>query len=201
MTEIDLLSDSPDNASVPDSPALESISKLAEEYDLLQKDLKILAERTRVREERIKEIQQRAMPLAMEQAGVTSFVAKNGRSVKIVERINGNIPAVSTIQKAKGEDRIALQTRREQAIAVVREKWSGLIKTELSVSFGKGEAGLAARTAQLLREQLQLNPSIDETIHPATLNSHFKELKDSGRLGEIPVEPFNLFIGPIAEIK
>jgi hypothetical protein len=201
MTEIDLLSDSPDNQQVPDSPALESISKLAEEYDLLKKDLKILAERTRIREERVKDIEQRAMPMAMEQAGVTSFVAKNGRSVKIKEIINGNIPALSTIDKKKGLERDTLLARRNQAFDIIRKKWSGLLKTELSVSFGKGEADLATRAVELLREQLQLTPTIDETVHHATLNAHFKELKDSGRLGEIPVEPFNLFIGPIAEIK
>ncbi|HKU52552.1 MAG TPA: hypothetical protein VJQ25_08800 [Nitrospira sp.] len=201
MTEIDLLSDSPDNAAVPDSPALATISKLAEEYDLLQKDLKILAERTRVREERVKEIQQQAMPLAMEQAGVTSFVAKNGRSIKIKEIISGSIPAISSIQKAKGEDRVKLETRRITAFEVVRKLWPGLLKTELSVSFGRGEAELALRAAKLLREQLELNPAIDESVHHASLNSHFKELKDTGRLGEIPPEPFNLYIGPIAEIK
>lgn len=201
MTEIDLLSDSLDNQPVPDSPALATISKLAEEYDLLQKDLKILAERTRIREERVKEIETRVMPMLMEQAGVTSFVAKNGRSIKIKEIVNGNIPALSSIYKKKGAERDALLARRNTAFAIIREKWSGLIKTELSVSFGKGEAGLATRAVELLREQLQLTPTIDETVHPATLNSHFKELKDSGKLGEIPVEPFNLYIGPIAEIK
>jgi hypothetical protein len=137
----------------------------------------------------------------MSEAGVTSFVTKSGRSVKIDEVINGNIPAISTIEKAKGEERVALEARRNEAIGIVRSKWPGLIKTEVSVSLGKGETELATQMVELLRKEFDVAPSVDETIHPASLNSHFKQLKDDGKLEEIPQEPFALYIGPIAKIK
>lgn len=199
---IDLLSDSPDFQQVPDSPALVSVSKLAEEYGLLEKDIKTLEERILVRQVRMKDIIERAMPQAMEQAGVTAFTANNGRSIKIEDRVTGNIPAKTTIEKTKDSImRAALIARRDLAIGIVREKWPGLIKTELSVSLGMGETQQALRIAKLISDQFQLASSIDETIHPASLNSHFKELREQGKLGDIPVEPFALYVGPFAKIK
>jgi hypothetical protein len=199
---IDLLDDSPDGKPVPDSPSLQSVSKLAIEYGLLEADIKTLKEQIAVREARMNTIVKEAMPMAMEQAGVSSFTASNGRSIKIEEIVNGNIPAESTINKERDPARkAALIARRVEALGVVRSKWPGLIKTELSVSLAKGETEQALRIAELIRKQFQLTSTIDETIHPASLNSHFKELKDNGRLGEIPIEPFALYIGPIAKIK
>jgi hypothetical protein len=200
LGSIDLESDGA-AAPVPTDEKIAAISKLAVEYDLLQKDLKILEERTRIRKERCLQIEREAMPLAMENAGVKAFVASNGRSIKIDEIVSGSIPAKSTIDKAKGDEKQTLITRREAAYAVINEKWPGLVKTELSVSFGKGEAEVALRMAKLISDQFQRTAAIDTSVHPGTLNSHFKELKEQGKLGEIPVEPFDLYIGPIAKIK
>lgn len=198
---IDLLLDSPDNAT-PNSEALKGVSDLAIEYGLLEADIKTLKQRITIREERMEAILTQAMPRAMEQAGVESFVASNGRSVSVSEIVNGNIPAIGTIEKAKDSQvKAALILRRNTAIEVVRNKWPGLIKTVLSLSLGKGETEQALRIAELLRKQFQLDPSIDETIHPQSLNSHFRELKEAGKLGDIPVEPFALYVGPRAKIK
>lgn len=202
MTEIDLLSDSPDSQPVPDSPALQGVSKLAIEYGQIEADIKTLQAKIDIREARKKVIVEQAMPMAMEQAGVTSFVASNGRSVTIEDRVNGNIPAVSTIEKEKDPSKkAALFARRTESLGIVRLKWPGLIKTELSVSLDRGATEQALRIAKLISDQFQLTASIDESIHPATLNKHFKELRDQGKLAEVPVEPFALYVGPFAKIK
>jgi hypothetical protein len=202
LSDIDLLADSTDQGNqVPDSPALSKVSELVAKYDVLGGDIKRLEALLGEKKQARSEIERELLPTAMTEAGVTSFVTKSGRSVKIDEVINGNIPAISTIEKAKGPEKEALLQRRTTAIAVVHEKWPGLIKTEVTVALGKGETDLASQMVELLRTQFDVEPSVDETIHPATLNSHFKELKDNGRLEEIPVEPFQLYIGPIAKIK
>ncbi len=199
---IDLLADSTDLGNqVPDSPALSKVSELVAKYDEIGGNIKRLEASLAAAKQQKSSIEQELLPVAMSEAGVTSFITKSGRSVKIDEIINGTIPAISTIEKLRGPEREALQRRRDIAYAVVREKWPGLIKTELSVSLGKGEVELATQIAELLRKQFDVSPSIDETIHPASLNSHFKELKADGRLEEIPAEPFQLYIGPIAKIK
>jgi hypothetical protein len=202
LGSIDLLSDSMDHGNqVPDSPALSKVSDLVAQWDVLGGDIKRLETTLAAKKASRADIEKELLPTAMSEAGVTSFVTKSGRSVKIDEVINGNIPAISTIEKAKGEERAALEARRNEAIGVVRSKWPGLIKTEVSVSLGKGETELATQMVELLRKEFDVTPSVDETIHPASLNSHFKQLKDDGKLEEIPQEPFALYIGPIAKIK
>lgn len=202
MFDIDVVGDSPDNKQVPDSPALESVNKIVAEWDLLQSDLVALAQRVTVREERVKRIESELLPQAMEQAGITSFVTKSGRSVVIEDKVSGNIPAATSITKEKDPARrAALVQRREEAFRVVAEKWPGLIKTEVNVSLGRGEMDVAIQAVKLLRDQLDLSASVDQSINHNTLNSHFKELRDMGKLEEVPVEPFALYIGPHAKIK
>jgi hypothetical protein len=202
LSGIDLLADSTDmGTQVPDSPALAKVSELVANWDILGGDIKRMEAAVAAKKQQRSDIEKELLPTAMSEAGVTAFVTKSGRSVKIDEIINGNIPAKTTIEKAKGPEREALIQRRTLCLSIVQEKWPGLIKTELSVSLGKGETELAAQVAELIRTQFSLEPTIDETIHPASLNSHFKELKDEGKLEEIPVEPFALYIGPIAKIK
>lgn len=202
LDSLDLAADSPDNATaVPDSPALKTVSTLVAEWDVLKGDLVKIARWEMERKARIKEIEEKQLPSAMEQAGVSAFTTPSGRSVKIDEVVWGNIPALSTIEKAKGEERQRLIARRELALKTIAEKWPGLIKTEVSVSLGKGETELANRIVALLREQFDIPAEVDESVHHGSLNSHFKEMKEQGKLGEVPVEPFELYIGPIAKIK
>lgn len=202
FADLDLTADSPDKAeAVPDSPALQTVSKLVAEWDTLKGDLVKIARWEAERTARMKQIAELALPSAMEQAGVTSFTTPSGRSVVVDEIVKGGIPAISTIEKAKGAEKAALIARRDEAYRVIAEKWPGLIKTEVSVSLGKGEAELAARIVGLLREEFSITAETDVSVHHGTLNSHFKELKEQGRLGEVPVAPFELYIGPFAKIK
>jgi hypothetical protein len=107
------------------------------------------------------EIENELLPNAMSEAGVTSFVTKSGRSVKIDEVINGNIPAISTIEKLRRVRNVPhWKRRRNEAIGiVVRSKWPGLIKTEVSVSLGKGETEVASQMVELLRKEFGVAPS------------------------------------------
>lgn len=202
--EIDLLADSQDlgnQQTVPDSPVLQRISELVADYDKMGGDLKRMAELMATITARRTQIEQETLPTAMAEAGIASFVTKSGRSVKVETVVRGNIPALSTIEKARGDERRVLEGRRVTALDIVRQKWPGLIKTEVVVSLGKGELGLATKIVEALRKGFDVQPSVDETIHPQTLNSHFKELTENGKLEEIPAEPFALYVGPIAKIK
>lgn len=190
-----------DARSVPNSPALTNVSNLVEEYDKLGQDLKVLLVRVEALGARRVQIERESLPAAMQEAGVSSFTTTWGRSVEVKQIVSGNIPALSSIEKAKGPEKTLLLSRREKCLAVIKAKWPGLIKTELSVSLGKGQTGLASRIAELLRKQFELDPSVDESVHHQTLNSHFNQLKDDGKLEDIPAEPFGLYVGPIARIK
>ncbi len=200
--DIDLLADSSDlGTSVPDSPALKQVNELVAEYDRLGAEMQTLAERMAARAARRKSIEEELMPGAMMEAGIQTFRTTSGRSVVVETVVRGNIPALSTIDKAKGDEKQFLLARRSTAIGIVRDRWPGLIKTNLTLSLGRGEAEVANRIAELIRNQFKLSPEIEENIHPQTLNSHFKEMMADGKLEEIPGEPFALYTGPIAKIK
>lgn len=202
LTKINLLEDSTDHGTqVPDSPALSKVSELVAQWDVIGGDIKRMEMALEAKRKARGDIEKELLPNAMSEAGVTSFVTKSGRSVKVDQTINGNIPAVSTIEKAKGDERVALENRRMEAIGVVRDKWPGLIKTEVVVSLGKGETDLASQMVKKLRELFGVAPTVEEIINHMSLNAHFRQLKDDGKLEEIPVEPFALYIGPIAKIK
>lgn len=202
LAQFDPLADSPDNkAAVPDSPALQNVSNLVTEWDKNKGEVKKLEAMLAERKARMRAIEENDLPASMTEAGITKFVTSTGREVVVDEVVRGNIPALTTIEKLKGGDRVIMEKRRNEAYDYVREHWPGLVKTELSVSLGKGETEVATRIAELIRNQFELDPSIDETIHPASLNSHFKELKNDGKLEEIPADLFSLYVGPIAKIK
>lgn len=202
MTEIDLLADSTDQGnSVPDTAALKQVSSLVASWDKINSELKAMATKTAILSAQKKEIENRLLPDAMASAGTKKLVTTSGRTVEVDDIVNGNIPAPSTIEKAKGSERDQLQARRIMALEVVRSKWPGLVKTELVVTLGIGETELATRVALLIRDQFSLEPEIKENINPNTLNAHFRELKSEGKLADIPVEPFSLYVGPYAKIK
>ncbi len=201
LSGIDLAADAQAAQASPDSPALKSVADQVREWGLAKRRIADLAQELGRLSAVVTEIEQVRLPAAMAEAGVQSFTTPDGRSVKIEVVARGNIPAMTSIEKAKGAEKAALVARRNTAIEYVRTHWSGLIKTELSLSLGKGEAEVALRIAEMIRNQFQLSPTVDETIHPATLNSHFNELREMGTLKDVPTEPFAMYVGPIAKIK
>lgn len=201
--ELDLEADSLEAKPAPaaNSPALAYVVALVVEWDKYQADKAAAEQQEKTAQFLILDIERKRLPDAMAAAGLTSFKTSTGRSITIETKPSGNIPALSTIEKAKGTLRDELQKRREAALAYVKSKWAGLLKTEVSVALGRGEAGLAPRIAELLREQFALTPEVSENVNPQTLNSHFRELSDQGKLGEVPADLFALYVGPIAKIK
>lgn len=177
------------------------VAKLVEEYDEKCRQIEATEELLSSLKKRKAEIETAALPVAMTEAGISAFKHVSGRSVTVKTVCQGNIPAETSVSKAKPDVRQQLLTRRLSGLAYVRQHWPGLIKTELNLSLPKGEAEVALRIAELIRNQFKLTPSVAEIIHPATLNSHFKELMEQGKIGAVPADLFALYIGPIATIK
>jgi hypothetical protein len=200
--DFDLEGDSLEQATpIADGEKLKAISALVDEWDKHQA-LILRAETALYRaKEQVAQIEKERLPAAMAEAGVTSFKTASGRAIAIETVANGNIPALSTVEKAKGSLRVALQERRDRALTYVRTYWPGLVKTEVSLALGRGEAEMASRIAEFIRKEFKLTPEVAETIHPSTLNAHFKEINQQGKIGEVPAELFALYVGPIAKIK
>jgi hypothetical protein len=112
-------------------------------------------------------LEQEDLPDLMLELGLTSFKMDNGASVEVVPDVQCGIT----------EER-----RRAAHDWLIENNFGGLIKTEVSVAFGKGEL----EQAQALAEQV--HGSVKESVHSATLKSFVKEQMAAGA-----AVPFDLF--------
>lgn len=121
-------------------------------------------------------LEQEDLPDLMMELGLSSFKMDNGASVEIVNEVQCGI----------SEDR-----RRDAHNWLIEHNFGGLIKTEVSVAFGKGEL----EQAQALAEQV--HGQVKEAVHPATLKSFIKEQMAAGS-----AVPFELFgVRPYNKVK
>lgn len=126
------------------------------------------------------DMREHVLPAAMEQVGLTAFKLADGSEIAVREELHTsitkeNIPKAAAWLRAKGED--------------------GILKAQVAVAFGKGEAQKA--TALALNLQAQGHTAIlVEAVHPQTLKKWFRELRDLVLKGEKPQDmmpPDDLF--------
>jgi len=134
-------------------------------------------------EEELNTIRRRHIPELMEGLGMDSFKMSDGREVTVDNKINASISAEN----------------KPAAFAWLREhEFDGIIKTNVDVAFGKGEAADAEKAAAVLREA-GFEPSVAENVHPMTLKSFVKERLEEG--DEIPTDVFGIYEFKEAKIK
>lgn len=121
-------------------------------------------------------LEQEDLPDLMMELGLSSFKMDNGASVEIVNEVHCGIT----------EER-----RRAAHDWLIQHNFGGLIKTEVSVAFGKGELEKAQHVAE------EIGGSVKESVHPATLKSFIKEQMAAGS-----AVPFELFgVRPYNKVK
>lgn len=176
---------------------LHKVRDLTGEWQSLQTTKEQIELRLKAVNERIREIEEQQLPDAMATCGITTFRVTNGAEVEVKRVVAGTCPTVGTIEKAKPDVRGALQARREFILAYLRSHGHhGIIKTEVTLGFGKGEFDRALKVVSTLRDQ-GYTPELEQNVHPATFVAWAKEVIDQGT--RIPDE-FGLYIGPRAKI-
>ena len=79
-----------------------------------------------------------------------------------------------------------------------KEGHGDIIKTEVSASFGMGEADKAQNMLATLRNN-GMNPNFKEGVHHSTLSSWIKDMTEKGK--DIPDELFGVYIANTTTIK
>lgn len=135
----------------------------------------------------LKELHRRAieleLPQAMSEAGLTSFTTDTGRKVSLETFVSGSIP----------------KARQAEAFTWLRENGhGGLIKRELSVSFGKGQDAFASEIRQFLENRF-LTVDDKESVHPSTLAAWARECLSEGV--PVPLETLGIYSALRAKIK
>jgi hypothetical protein len=126
-------------------------------------------------------VEQEDLPDLMQELGLEKFALRNGTVVEVRPEVDCSIS----------------EERRAAAHSWLVDKgFGGLIKTEVVVTFGRGEHAQAEDFAHDCVER-GVHPSLTERVHPSTLKAFVKEQMAAGR----PV-PFDLFgVHPYNKVK
>lgn len=126
--------------------------------------------------------EQEDLPELMREFGLSELKLEDGTSVSISEEVSAAIT----------------EANRAAAHAWLRaHEFGGLIKTIVSVEFGRGEDDEAAEAAERIASELHRPVDHVEKVHPSTLKSFVRE-----QLAEGHTVPFDLFsVHPFARAK
>ena len=125
-------------------------------------------------------VEREDLPELMREVGLTKLTLTDGTEVTLTEEVTAAIS----------------EERRAAAHAWLREhNFGGLIKTVVTVPFGRGEEEEARRMAERIAEEHEC--SLDEKVHPMTLKAFVREQVEDGK----PL-PFDLFgVHPFSRAK
>lgn len=162
---------------------LKGLSDLARRAKVLEHEMDQLEATLKERKESYRKITEEALPEAMAELGMKSFVMDDGSKIDVKPFYSATISA----------------ERRAEAYEWLRQRgFDDIIKNTVSVRFGRGEDELCARLIDLLRQQGYPSEQV-EKIEPMTLKAWVKEQIERG--SEIPTELFGVYVGQKATIK
>lgn len=172
--------------AAPDDPTndeLKQIAALAARQVNLEQEIADLNERLSALTADLRDVSDRALPELMMSVGMKKFVLVDGSTVNVKGDVTASIRADFTAQ----------------AVAWLDGKGLGdVVKDEIKVSLGKGEASFSQAILQAIRD-LGFDPSEKYSVHPSTLKSLVKEQLAKGI--EFPAEFFSVHQYQRAEIK
>lgn len=129
----------------------------------------------------VRRVEQEDLPDLMQELGLETFKLKTGELIEVKPEVDCGIS----------------EERRPAAHDwLINNGFGGLIKTEVVVTFGRGDQVAASTFAREVAEAGK-SPAVVERVHPSTLKSFVKEQMSAGK----PV-PFELFgVHPYSKVK
>lgn len=168
-----------------DEASLENLVKNAEEMQTLKESIEELEETLSQLNKHYNFIAQNVIPEMLEELGLKTFELKDGSKITVKDFISGSLP--------KEEHAF------NQAVEwLIDNDLESILKTDVSLKFGKGEENWAKNALELLREN-GYEPNSKYSAHPQTLYSAIRELMKEGEV--IPFEMLGLYAGKKADIK
>lgn len=163
------------NPEPPQPATLERLMALANELKDL--DAQCAADLVALEEKQGKadKIRRRTLPDLMAELGMEEFKLTTGEKVTIKEDIKCGLT----------------EDNKPIGYAWLRDHdYGGIIKTKVSLDFGKGDEAQAKAAVEAL-QQAGFDPDCADSVHPATLKSFVKERLESG--DDIPLATFGVY--------
>lgn len=160
---------------------LQRAVQLAELLLQLRKNVERIKGELDAAEKDLRRVEQEDLPELMQELGLETFKLKTGEVIEVKPEIDCGIS----------------EERRPAAHDwLLKNGFGGLIKTEVVVTFGRGDQAAASTFAREVADAGK-SPAVVERVHPSTLKSFIKEQMSAGK----PV-PFDLFgVHPYNKVK
>ena len=163
----------------------------------IKKDIEWFESALKNKKEQLKKLETDIIPSMLIDMGIMNITTETGEVVKVQKVINSSIPSVSSIESARGEEKIALLERRDAALAwLVDNNLEGIIKSEINIDVGKDTEYKKEVLGAL--NKIGVKAQVNDNVHFMTLNATIKELIESGV--DVPRETFNVYEGNIVKI-
>lgn len=172
-------------SNIQDEASLENLVKNAEEMQTLKESIEELEETLEQLNKHYNFIAQNVIPEMLEELGLKTFELKDGSKITVKDFMSGSLP------KEEHAFNQAVQW-------LIDNDLESILKTDVSLKFGKGEENYAKNALELLKEN-GYEPSQKYGVHPQTLYSSIRELMKEGEV--IPFEMLGLYAGRKADIK
>ena len=162
------------------------IARLAARQSRLSDEISALEATLKEKKKELQRVEEQDLPEAMDAIGMSEFKLTDGTTISIKTFYNASIP---------GE-------RKEEAFAWLDDNGhGGIIKTDVSVSFGRGELEIARSFLEFARgfNEASIDPELAQGVHWQTLRSFVKEQIEGG--SALPLDLFGVYVGRKAHLK
>ncbi len=167
--------DAPDMTAEEQGQSLEKLVELAKE--LQKKDGEVVAanEALAIVKGDADKLRGSTIPNLMQRLKMESFTLEDGSSIGVKKDIKCSLS----------------EERKPEGLAWIRANGhGGIIKTEVTLSFGKGEEAKVKEAQDLLRSK-GFSPDVGDSVHSQTLKAFVKERMEAG--DKIPLATFGVF--------
>lgn len=162
---------------------LERVVQLCELLERQSAEVDLLTDQLRTAKAALLRTEREDLPDLMTELGLTELKLSDGSVVSLKEDVDA---------------RITDDTRPGALRWLLDHGFGGLIKTEVSLSFGRGEHDDAVRVVDELQEHYN-NIALKENVHPSTLKAFVREQMAAGTA--VPVDLFHVYPYSKATIK
>jgi hypothetical protein len=169
-----------------DGNVVEACKRAAEELKELNDEIAAVEEQLTELKSRRHYIRTKAMPQYLMEAGLEEIKVDGMRFV-LNDFVVGSIPK-DPEKRARAMDEL-------EAMGAM-----GLLKTNVSVAFGKGDHELAEKAFALLNEHYGLgSANMVESVHPSTLQAHVRDMIRNGEAADW--EALGIQVGKKVDIR
>lgn len=185
VTDADLAQAAAEVQRVPTDSELVSVHRLASTLVIEQRRVLDLEEKLKASKQLVKDLSERNLPQAFNSLGLSRITLDSGYELELKP-----FSAVGVIKE-----------RQPQALDhLAAVGGADLVKTEVTVSLGRGQTELAGHVAWLLTV-FGLLPSVERTVNFQTLNAWFRQELLRDPLFRLDGELFNVFVGQVVKLK